>query len=203
MIARDDVETATLRPLVEKCFATPPPRGVTNIFGKPGVIRRDALWFGRYDASGFFPLYRTFGYGDPGTTTGVRDAVPPARMPQWMEDVLDDLSRRHNLPVLNHVVLHRYVDGGDTIGMHHDKTMDLHQSSTIVSLSLGGSRDFRLGPSTFPVHDGDVVLIPYETNRLMKHGVPPRANASTRYSLTARTVHTYSNGLTHRVVAAL
>ena len=144
-----------------------------------------------------------FGYGDPGTTTGVRDAVPPARMPQWMEGVLDDLSRRHNLPVLNHVVLHRYVDGGDTIGMHHDKTMDLHQSSTIVSLSLGGSRDFRLGPSTFPVHDGDAVLIPYETNRLMKHGVPPRANASTRYSLTARTVHTYSDGLTHRVIAAL
>ena len=201
MHAPQDVNTATLRPLVEACFANPPPRGTTKIVGMSGVNHRDALWFARYDdTDGFFPLYRTFGYGDPHTTTGVRDAVRPARMPSWMEVVLDDLSERHGLPILNHVVLHRYIDGRDTIGMHHDKTMDLHPSSTIVSLSLGADRDFRLGDSTFSVSDGDVVLIPYETNRRLKHGVPRRAHANTRYSLTARTVHTYTDGVTHRVV---
>ena len=115
-----------------------PPRGVTNIFGKAGVIRRDALWFAIY-RDGKFPLYRTFGYGKPTTTVGVRDAVPPAHMPQWMRLLLDDISKRHNLMPLNHVVLHRYVDGEDTIGMHHDKTMDLHPKSTIVSVSVGGA----------------------------------------------------------------
>ena len=46
------------------------------------------------------------------------------------------MSREHELPKLNHVVLHRYMDGEDTIGMHHDKYMDIAPGSTIVSSPL-------------------------------------------------------------------
>jgi hypothetical protein len=195
------INASDVRARVDDCFVNAPMRGTVTIFGKPGQIRRDALWFARYASDGHFPLYRTYNtaYGDPRTTTGVRDAIPPMPMPSWMSALLDDVSVRYGLPCLNHVVLHRYVDGADTIGMHHDKTMDLHPDSTIVSLSLGTPRDFRVGTSTFVVKDGDAVFLPYEVNRTVKHGVPPRAHAGLRYSITARTIRTFSNGTTHRV----
>ena len=105
-------------------------------------------------------------------------------MPIWLETFLNELSERHNLPQLNHAVIHRYVDGDDTIGQHHDKPMDLHPRSTIVSVSIGASRAFRLGADTFDVHDGDTVMIPYSTNLALKHGVPKRKRCDgVRYSI--------------------
>jgi hypothetical protein len=205
MHVKSDIDTDALLPRVESCFANPPPRGVTNIFGKPGKIRRDALWFGRYDQNGFVPLYRTFSTAyahlhDPVSTVRGMDDPKPMPMPEWMSEFLDNLSIRHRLPTLNHVVLHRYLDGTDQIGPHHDKTLDMHPESSIVSVSLGAPRDFKLGKRTFEVENGDVVIIPYALNETAKHSVPARAHAGLRYSLTARTIHTFTNGTTHFVV---
>ena len=46
--------------------------------------------------------------------------------------------------------------------------------ATFVSIdrSIGAARHFRLGTHTLWVSDGDVMLIPYELNRAVKHGVP-------------------------------
>ena len=190
-----------VRQLLEMCFVNPPPRDTYPIFGRPGVIRRDAIWFGRYN-DGFFPLYRTHknAYGKPTTKFGVTDALPTVPMPKWLVRVLDELSERHNLPQLNHAVIHRYVDGDDTIGQHHDKPMDLHPRSTIVSVSIGATRAFRLGADTFDVQDGDTIMIPYSTNLALKHGVPKRKRCDgVRYSITARTVRTFTDCRTHRV----
>ena len=93
-------------------------------------------------------------------------------MPSWLSECLRELSARHGLPPLNHAVVHRYVDGDDTIGMHHDKPLDIDPQSSIVSVSVGASRAFRLGENTFTVNDGDTVIIPFDTNLLKKHGIP-------------------------------
>lgn len=202
-----DVNTRTIAFHVQSLFLSPPPRGTFKIYGNVGMIRRDALWFARYKPDGSYPLYRTgkTAYGGPRKAQrckgGVLDAVAPNPMPAWVEAALDDLSKRHGLPELNHVVLHRYIDGSDTIGDHHDKWLDIHPKSTIVSLSIGAARHFRLGSRTFLVSDGDVMLIPYELNRAVKHGVPKRKHAGLRYSITARSIHTFSDGVTHYVVA--
>lgn len=202
LVAQDVKNTAEVCRQLETCFLDPPPRDTYPIFGRPGVIRRDALWFGRYTDDGFFPLYRTHktAYGKPTTNYGVKDASPVLPMPEWLVTFLDDLSVRHNLPVLNHAVIHRYVDGDDTIGQHHDKPMDLHPDSTIVSVSIGATRAFKMGQDTFDVRDGDTLMIPYRTNLEVKHGVPKRKRCrGVRYSITARTIHTFTNRETHRV----
>lgn len=200
--SRDVGDTTEVRKHLERCFVNPPPRDTYPIFGRPGVIRRDAVWFGRYTNDGFFPLYRTHktAYGKPTTSFGVKDASPILPMPNWLAHFLDELSERHNLPQLNHAVIHRYVDGDDTIGQHHDKPMDLHPRSTIVSVSIGATRAFRLGADTFDVQDGDTIMIPYSTNLALKHGVPKRKRCDgVRYSITARTVRTFTDCLTHRI----
>lgn len=197
ILARRDIcDTAPVRRRLEACFANPPPRDVYPIFGRLGVIRRDALWFGRHTEDGFFPLYRTHktAYGKPTTMCGVKDAARVLPMPTWLVSLLDALSARHGLPVLNHAVLHRYVNGDDTIGQHHDKPMDLHPESTIVSVSIGATRAFKLGSETFDVCDGDTLMIPFATNLAVKHGIPKRKrSAGIRYSITARTVRTFTN----------
>lgn len=127
-----DVNTRTIAFHVQSLFLSPPPRGTFKIYGNVGMIRRDALWFARYKPDGSYPLYRTgkTAYGGPRKAQrckgGVLDAVAPNPMPAWVEAALDDLSKRHGLPELNHVVLHRYIDGSDTIGDHHDKWLDIH-----------------------------------------------------------------------------
>lgn len=202
-----DVDADAIRPFVERCFENPPPRTKTKLYNREGEARRDALWYARYAADGFFPLYRTgsYCYHEPDRCrAGVKGAVAPHPMPDWLCSVLDDISARHGLPVLNHVVLHRYVDGSDTIGMHHDKYMDIDPGSTIVSVSIGAQRDFRIGKkneyTTFAVSDGDTVLIEDAVNREMKHGIPPRKRCTgTRYSITARTICTFGDGSVHYV----
>lgn len=201
---RDVEDTANVRLQLEALFVNPLPRDIYPIFGRPGVIRRDALWFGRYTDDNFFPLYRTHktAYGKPTTTCGVKDARAVIPMPEWLVSFLDELSVRHELPMLNHAVVHRYVDGEDSIGQHHDKPMDLRPDSTIVSVSIGATRAFKLGGEVFDVQDGDTLLIPYVTNLVVKHGVPKRKRCNgVRFSITARTVYTFTDGMTHRIDA--
>jgi alkylated DNA repair dioxygenase AlkB len=197
--ARKAVATASLRAHIEPLFADPPPRAETRLYGKPGQVRRDALWFATPAADGAMPLYRTFpnAYGYPGTTAGVDKAVRPHVMPAWMDAVV-----RQVLPEGNHVVLHRYLDGCDHISPHRDKWMDIAPGSAIVSVSVGATRDFRIGNETFPVEDGDVVTIPYELNQVMKHAVLPRRRGvdDVRYSLTARVIDTFYDPETKTLV---
>ena len=86
--------------------------------------------------------------------------------------------------------------------MHHDKWMDIAEGSTIVSLSVGAARDFKFHKDTVLVEDGDVVMISYDENKKYKHGVPERRRVKgTRYSLTARTISTFTDGLTHATMS--
>ena len=186
--------TEPLLPHVEALFRRAEERPRTRIYGRDGVIRRDALWFAKPAPDGLLPLYRTFknAYGAPSTTAGIEQAKVPRRMPDWMEGAIDQLARTLRTPAFNHVVLHRYVDGTDYISDHRDKYMDIAPDSSIVSLSMGATRDFRVDGKTFPVADGDAVVVPYELNTRATHGVPRRARMrDVRYSITARAIDTH------------
>lgn len=200
MLKKGAVDASRVRADVEATFrAGVPERTPFAARGRTCVYRRDALWFAR-GAGGYVPLYRTHNtaYGHPRSTRGIARAVRPRPMPPWLGDFLDEFAARHALPEFNHVVLHRYKDGRDTIGMHHDKWMDLAPGSTIACISLGATRRFALGDRrgrvlrSMDVEDGDAVLLSDADNRAMKHAIPPtRRDVGVRYSITARRMRTF------------
>ena len=174
-------------------FETKAPRQTMKTFGKEGVCRRDAVWLATRDARSLTPLYRVDTTKSPMHPTHLEDGPRPAEMPVELQAFLDDLQCHFGLThQFNHVVAHQYVDGNDVITRHHDKDRDITPGSVILSMSLGATRDFCLGNETFPLEDGDLVLLPYELNKQVKHAVPARRGVTgKRWSITARSIDTY------------
>ncbi|XAY03373.1 alkylated DNA repair [Paraconexibacter sp. AEG42_29] len=129
--------------------------------------------------------------------------LPPVLQPfvSWSRDVID--------PRLNGVLVNWYAspgdeidDGetssaGDYIGPHRDSRDGLIVGAPIVTISLGGLRTFRLrpyrekGPAVdVPLHNGAVVVVPFDTNLAYTHEVPrPRSTkgeVGRRISITLR-----------------
>ena len=121
-------------------------------------------------------------------------AIPDVLAPflEWAQQAIE--------PRLNGLLVNWY-DGaaGEYIGPHQDKT--LHNSKEmlipdcpLVTISLGAKRIFRLHRAKeklrrdFPVENGAVVIIPFETNRRWEHSVPHRKTKDTgqRISVTLR-----------------
>lgn len=204
-------DTGAYKKLIEKEFADVDPvkRYTFKARGKECKNRRDARWYACDHPTKGTPIYRIYNtaYGSPDTDSGM-DAFKeqePIVMPQWMRDMLSGISKEHEVPDWNHVVMHRYVDGNDTIGFHHDKYMDIAPDSTIVSISFGASRDFvvktRFAKNKYSVRDGDAILLPYDVNKQTKHSIVKTSKSiGVRYSITARTIDSYvdtKNGLLH------
>ncbi len=106
---------------------------------------------------------------------------------QWSKDNID--SR------LNGLLLNWY-DGqkGHYIGPHRDDIRDLQVNSPIVTISLGQERVFRMRPvrertscKDLLVRHGEVVIVPWETNRHWTHEVPKfKKYQGKRISVTLR-----------------
>ena len=95
---------------------------------------------------------------------------------------------------LNGLLLNWY-DGklGHYIGPHHDSKKNMIVDASIVTISLGEERVFRLmHPKTkerrdFPAPDGAVFVMSYDTNLVWKHEVPKSARwRGRRISVTLR-----------------
>jgi alkylated DNA repair dioxygenase AlkB len=95
----------------------------------------------------------------------------------------------------NHVLINRYRDGADSIGLHADDEPELGRDPVIATLSLGATRRFvvkprrvRLGPSrALDVHHGSLLVMGGTCQRHYVHGVPRQAGAAAeRISLTFR-----------------
>ena len=103
--------------------------------------------------------------------------VPPLIEPllSWVRSSIE--------PRTNGALLNWYEGPGHYIGPHHDSVKQMAQGSPIVTVSFGETRIFRLtkgkgeGARTldFPAPDGTVFVMPYDTNRAWKHGVPKSA----------------------------
>jgi len=116
--------------------------------------------------------------------------VPSSLEPfhSWARSAIDDR--------LNGLLLNWYDgDLGHYIGPHRDSTRNMVPDAPIVTISLGAERTFRLnrdGPDRkcvvdFQTEAGAVFIMPHETNRAWKHGVPKLArHRGRRISITLR-----------------
>jgi alkylated DNA repair dioxygenase AlkB len=114
--------------------------------------------------------------------------VPPILAPYrtWAQA---DIDARLNGYLLN------WYDAGlsHRIGAHRDSTAGLVEGAPIVTISLGAPRIFRLWSARDKAHidfeaaHGSVFVLPWETNKGVKHGVPHRASdTGRRISITLR-----------------
>lgn len=95
----------------------------------------------------------------------------------------------------NHVLVNRYRDGADSIGLHADDEPELGPDPIVATLSLGATRRFvlkprraRLGPGhALDVAHGSLLVMGGTCQRHFVHGVPRQAGAAgERISLTFR-----------------
>ena len=131
-------------------------------------------------------------YGKSYNYSGTKNVALPisaemAPFLSWAQKEID--------PRLNGLLLNWY-DGEKShyIGAHRDDTKDLHRESPIVTISLGEERIFRLRKIgtkgvkiDVPVRNGDVLVVPWETNWNFTHEVPKfKKYINRRISVTLR-----------------
>lgn len=95
---------------------------------------------------------------------------------------------------LNGLLINWYDgDSQHYIGKHRDSVKGLEERSPIVTISHGEERVFRLRPygekgyQDYKVTDGDVLIIPWETNKNYTHEVPHfKKYKKRRISITLR-----------------
>ena len=101
----------------------------------------------------------------------------------------------HTRVGFNHVLVNRYRDGADSIGLHADDEPELGRDPVVATLSLGATRRFvlkprraQLGPSrSFDVDHGSLLVMGGTCQRHYVHGVPRQSGAiGERISLTFR-----------------
>ena len=117
-------------------------------------------------------------------------AIPvPKELNKYLEWCKTNIDDRLNGFLLN------WYDGkkGHYIGAHKDATTDLVPNSPIVTISLGEERIFRFRPlggkgyKDIIVRNGDVVIIPWETNQNWTHEIPNlKKYSQKRISITLR-----------------
>jgi alkylated DNA repair dioxygenase AlkB len=128
------------------------------------------------------------GYRYSGQTLESRPFTPTAR------GLLARVTRTTGV-AFNHVLVNRYRDGGDSIGLHADDEPELGRDPVVATLSLGAVRRFvvkprraQLGPSrALDVEHGSLLVMGGTCQRHYVHGVPRAAGAvGERISLTFR-----------------
>jgi alkylated DNA repair dioxygenase AlkB len=117
------------------------------------------------------------------------------RAPTPSTAVLMARAVEHTRVRFNHVLVNRYRDGSDSIGLHADDEPELGPDPIVATLSLGATRRFvlkprraRLGRSHFlDVHHGSLLVMGGTCQRHYVHGVPRQVGAAAeRISLTFR-----------------
>ena len=115
----------------------------------------------------------------------------------------------------NHAVVLLYRNGDDSIGYHKDKTLDLDETSPVISLSLGVPRLYTLrdrihGPTKqheFVLPHGALFGLGRQSNESFYHSIRPSESleefgemqTTARISLTFRRVLTYRDPVTHTI----
>jgi hypothetical protein len=78
---------------------------------------------------------------------------------------------------MNHIIGTNYLNGDDNIGFHADKTKSFTPGTSILTVSIGTSREFHIrndlsGDTTvFTVNDGDLFVLGWKTNEQCKHAI--------------------------------
>jgi alkylated DNA repair dioxygenase AlkB len=99
------------------------------------------------------------------------------------------------LAPFNHVLVNRYRDGNDSMGLHADAEPELGVDPVVATLSLGATRRFVIKPRhTGPSRDldltsGSLLVMGGACQSRYRHGIPRQpALGEERISLTFRSV---------------
>ena len=148
------------------------------LFGRPVLQPRLIAWGG------------SIGYRYSGQTLEPRTLTPATAT--LLARVVE-----HTQVPFNHVLINRYRDGADSIGLHADDERELGPDPIVATLSLGTTRRFVLkprrasvGPSrSFDVTHGSLLVMGGTCQRHYVHGVPRQAGVTgERISLTLRRI---------------
>lgn len=147
-----------------------------TIFGRPAP--RLTAWFADPGVEYRYSGLTHVGGGWPVELEPVRDAVSAASGCDF-----------------NSLLVNRYRDGQDSIGMHADDEAELGENPTVATLSLGAERTFVLRHAAakevlkYPLPGGSLLVMAGSTQAHWRHGVPKTAEpVGERVSLTFRRV---------------
>jgi len=119
--------------------------------------------------------------------------LPPRAFTPAAADLLERVRRTVGLP-FNHLLVNRYRDGADSMGLHADDEPELGPDPVVATLSLGASRRFVLQARRpprprreLPLGHGALLVMGGACQRHYVHGVPRQPGvAGERISLTFR-----------------
>jgi alkylated DNA repair dioxygenase AlkB len=154
---------------------------------EPAWEQREIVMFGRRVLQPRLIAWAgELGYRYSGQTLEPRAATPTV-------ETLTARVVEHTLVPFNHVLLNRYRDGADSIGLHADDEPELGRDPIVATLSLGATRRFVLKPRragqshALDVDHGSLLVMGGTCQRHYVHGVPRQAGVKgERISLTFR-----------------
>ncbi len=181
-LCRGFVSSREADELLERLLAdTPWEQGEITIFGRKVREPRLTAWYGDHDY-----VY-----------SGRR--VSRAPWTETLRELRTRVAARAGGP-FNAVLLNRYRDGSDSMGMHSDDERELGKNPLVASLSFGATRRFVLEPKhksarasgrmTFELGHGDLLVMSGSCQHHYRHGVPKQpAIRAERLNLTFRQVY--------------
>lgn len=119
-------------------------------------------------------------YRYSGQTLAPRPFGPVLAQLLWAVEAATELS-------FDHVLLNRYRDGQDHMGMHADDEPELGESPQIAALSLGARRRFVLEPKpkklrhkkvSMSLEHGSLLVMGGRIQHAYRHGVPKQGSVS-------------------------
>ncbi len=107
--------------------------------------------------------------------------------------VRDRVAAATGLP-FDHVLVNRYRDGNDSMGMHADDEPELGADPVVAAVSLGATRRFVIQPRkkktggrrVIALEHGSLLIMGGSFQHELRHGIPRTAAAGERISLTFR-----------------
>lgn len=186
-----DAADAILAKLEKEICYVPRESLTFAIYGKTFPLPRDKAFYGDVAADHSYPLYRYGGNRYP-------TVIPWSPVLKEMRDIIYVRTGHYN----NHVVVNRYLDGADHIGLHRDKVRDFVEGAPVCTLSFGGTREFVLKEErpdegeeakicNYSLKHGSLFVLDEETNRNFKHSIKKtKRECSPRISLTYRNIKT-------------
>ena len=157
-------------------------------------LRQDTPWKQEVSRGRPFPRLTAW-YADPGLSYSY-SGVTHHNM-AWTPALLEVKRRVEEASgaAFNSLLLNRYRDGRDSIGMHADDEPELGSNPVVASVSLGAVRDFVLRHKatgeeiTFRLAHGSLLVMGGTCQRHWLHGVPKTAMAiGERINLTFRRI---------------
>jgi alkylated DNA repair dioxygenase AlkB len=118
--------------------------------------------------------------------------LEPRPAPPALEEASRAVGAAAGVP-FNHVLVNRYRDGNDSMGLHADAEPELGVDPVVATLSLGATRRFVLRPrkgeggETLELTHGSLLVMGGRCQSLYRHGIPRQpAVLGERVSLTYR-----------------